>query len=160
VARFSYARTAAETLEVFRKVHSGMLSNPKLPAPRPLGQGKLLDDGRCRWFFRHTDLHELHLEAVAAGNGAGAESNAELTVTLDGERVLTASLPVKESREFVLKPGPGSAAAGEFHAIEIVASSRGALPAGSESARSASPAVRLNRLIALDSRARRTRLVA
>jgi glycosyltransferase involved in cell wall biosynthesis len=159
VARFSYARTAAETLEVFRKVHSGSLPNPKLPVPRPLGRGKVLEDGRCRWFFRHTDLRELHLEAAAPGGGDAAEDR-QLTVTLDGERILTASLPGTGSREFVLKAGPASAAAGEFHAIEIVASAAGSAPAGSAAAGSAPPAVRLNRLIALDSRARRTRLVA
>jgi glycosyltransferase involved in cell wall biosynthesis len=163
VARFSYARTAQETLEVFRKVHAGELPRPNLPTPRPLAPGKLLQDGRCRWFFRHTDLRELRVEAAPAPGIPGAAAAGQeqrLEITLDGEHVLAAPLPRRGSREFVIRPGAGgadgaagAAAAGDFHALEIVASHAGLTA-------SPSPAVHINQIIALDSRARKTRLVA
>src|SRR5262249_60492624 len=50
--RFSYERTAGQTLAIFEQIRSGTLEPPTLPAFRPLLPHNWLKDGHSRWYFR------------------------------------------------------------------------------------------------------------
>src|SRR5262249_12374595 len=62
--RFNYARTAEETLAVFRKVGSGELLPPGEAPFRPLAPGRLLDQGVGRWFFRLDGVRRLRVQVL------------------------------------------------------------------------------------------------
>jgi glycosyltransferase involved in cell wall biosynthesis len=116
VDRFSYARTAAETLAVFRKVHDGKLPPPDVPPYRPVVPGRLLERGQGRWYFRLPDVRQVRLEVMQGGT-----LPQHLEVALDGQKLLDAPLGGPPVCEFVL---PAAAAPGEFHTLELSASTK------------------------------------
>jgi glycosyltransferase involved in cell wall biosynthesis len=119
VARFSYARTAADTLEVFRQVHAGKLPRPDVPRYRPLAQRRLLPQGRGRWFFRLPDVRQLRLEVMQAEQ-RGATPRQTLEVYLDGVKLLDAPLDGRRTCAFVVPARQPSA----FHTLEVAASTK------------------------------------
>jgi hypothetical protein len=119
VARFSYARTAADTLAVFEQVRDGKLPRPDVPPFRPLARRRLLDAGHGRWFFRLRDVRRVRLQVMQADEPAVAGPQV-LEVSLDGEQLLVAPLDGRRTCEFVLP----AAAPAEFHTLEVSASPR------------------------------------
>lgn len=119
-ARFSYARTAAETLAVFEQVRAGQLPRPDVPPYRPLAQRRVLDQGHGRWFFRLRDVRQVKLQ-VMPNEQPGFTPRQSLEVYLDGARLLDAPLDGRHTREFVLPAAPGPR---EFHTLEVAATTR------------------------------------
>jgi len=119
VARFSYARTAADTLRVFERVRAGQLPRPDVASFRPLVQRRLLDEGHGRWFFRLRDLRRIELQVLQANAPAAVERQI-LEVYLDGAKLLDAPIDSRRTCKFVLP----AAASNEFHTLEVSAGPR------------------------------------
>jgi glycosyltransferase involved in cell wall biosynthesis len=144
VARFSYARTAAETLALFRRVGAGRLPPPDVPPLRPLAPGRLLERGLGRWLFRLRDVRQLRLEVVPGG-----KPPQHLEVRLDGRTLLDAPLDGRPVCRFVLPAAAGQ----EFHTLEVSASTRSPSGPGQTT-------VQLLSLVAVSSADQELRLVA
>jgi glycosyltransferase involved in cell wall biosynthesis len=120
VGRFSYARTAADTLAVFGQVRDGTLPPPDVPPYRPLAQRRVLDQGHGRWFFRLRDVRRVKLQVMQAEQ-PGVTPRQSLEVHLDGTKLLDAPLDGRRTCEFVL---PAAVPAREFHTLEVSASTK------------------------------------
>jgi glycosyltransferase involved in cell wall biosynthesis len=144
VGRFSYARTAAATLDVFRRVHAGALARPAQPPFEPLAPQRVLKGGRGRWYFRLRGLRQLKLRVVPP---PGPPVPRYVEVHLDGRRVLGTRLEPRKPAEFLVAP---PAAAGEFHALEVAVSTAARQPV----------AAQVPQIVAIDSANRELRLVA
>jgi glycosyltransferase involved in cell wall biosynthesis len=144
-ARFSYARTAARTLDVFRRVHDGTLPRPQQPPFEPLlAPSRALKAGRGRWYFRLKGLRQLRLQVVPE-----AAAPQHLEVRVDGRRVLDAPLEPRRPREFVLAPVGDPEA--DYHTLEVSAAGPPAGPG---------LPLRVPRLVAVDSSNQELRFVA
>jgi glycosyltransferase involved in cell wall biosynthesis len=141
VARFSYARTATETLAAFRHIAAGRLPAPDVPPFRPLAPGRLLEDGHGRWLFRLHGVRQLRLEL------SPETALPRLQVCLNGRKVLDTPLSKQPAGGFVVP----ATAAEDFHTLEL-STSPGPGPQ--------SPGVRLLRLAAVDAAEQELRLVA
>jgi glycosyltransferase involved in cell wall biosynthesis len=119
VARFSYARTAADTLAVFQQVREGRLPRPDVPRYRPLAQRRLLPQGHGRWFFRLRDVRQVKLQVMQTEQ-RGVTPQQTLEVVLDGEKLLDAPLDGRRTCEFVLPARRPS----DFHTLEVSASTK------------------------------------
>jgi glycosyltransferase involved in cell wall biosynthesis len=144
VARFSYARTASETLAAFRRINAGRLPPPDVPPILPLAPGRLLEQGKARWLFRLRGVRRLRVEVGQEGS-----PQQQLQVRLNGCKILDTPLTNQPVGGFVLP----ATATQEFHTLEVTASAeRGPAPV--------SPGVRLVRLVAVDATEQELRLVA
>ncbi len=115
VKRFSYARTAAATLEVFEKVRDGKLPRPDVETFRPLNRHRVLNAGHGRWYFRLHDVRQVKLQIMQAAAVPGASARPVLQVHLDGQRLLDAPLDGRRTCDFVLPATTGR----EFHTLEV-----------------------------------------
>ena len=120
VARFSYARTAARTLEVFEQVHQGKLPRPEARSFRPLNAALALDQGHARWYFRLADLRSLRMRLRNTGPTT-AISRQEAAVFLNGERLFHVGLSDAEEREVVAAI---TGRTGAFRMLEVRAAPR------------------------------------
>jgi glycosyltransferase involved in cell wall biosynthesis len=145
VGRFSYARTAAETLALFREVRAGRLPRSDVAPFRPLAPGRLLEGGQGRWYFRLRDVRQVHLEVMQGGT-----LPQHLAVTLDGRPLLDVPLGGRPVCEFAV---PAAESGGEFHTLEVSATTRPS--PGPEP-----PAVHLLSLVAVGADDQALRLVA
>jgi hypothetical protein len=117
VGRFSYDRTATETLEVFRRAASGKLPRPDVPRYRPLAHRRVLPQGHGRWLFRLPGVRRVRLQVLQAEQ-PGVTPRQTLAVYLDGEKLLDAPLDGRRTCEFELPAGRPS----DFHTLEVAAS--------------------------------------
>src|SRR5262249_48932697 len=123
--RFNYARTAEETLAVFRKVGSGELLPPGEAPFRPLAPGRLLDQGVGRWFFRLDGVRRLKVQVLPQQQRVTGQT---LALSPNGRRLLDAALERPGLCEFEV--APGDCGRGDFHRLELHAPQKGPAAGG------------------------------
>ena len=117
--RFSYTRTAEQTLGIFGRIRDGDLRPPDLSPFRPPIPHNWLDRGQSRWYFRACEPFRVELEIVQPTTLAELRDQ-HIHVRLDEATVATAAIEPQRSYSFSFVAQSSDRA--RLHAIEISAS--------------------------------------
>ncbi len=115
--KFTYRRTAEETLRVFNKIKTGELKSPGLDPFKPPIPYNWLHEGHSRWYFHCAKLKDVTMEILQPLTQI---TDQRIQVLLDGKTVIDASIAAEETKKFTI-PANGHVGGG-FHRLDVIAS--------------------------------------